>query len=444
MPSLQVIQGQNRGNIYLLDPQTNILGRDPKCQVVLYDRSASRQHTKIECHEKGKCFLEDLGSMNGTFLNGIPLTSGLCELEDRDLIAIGNTELLFFKKEPREQAETELLNEDMIFPSIHSKDLMLLGEDSKMKEMILLLFKAAPQDIPVLITGESGTGKELIAHSIHRNSRRRKALFHAINCATLDSLAESELFGHEKGAFTGAVARRQGIFELANGGTLFLDEIGDTPLPVQAKLLRVLENGTFYRVGGTALIHADVRLIAATNQDLKQKIKEKTFREDLYYRLQGLEILVPPLRQRKTDIKLLAEHFLKTLNTNLGQTIKAFTPEALSLLESYSFPGNVRELKNLIERLLILRNRKEDTLIQAQDLAPYLQTNSLSSRASATPVTSSNWADFSGTLEEFEKIYILNTFEKTNYNKSETARLLGIDRATLYSKLKKFQAEEKK
>lgn len=431
MPMLQVVQGPNRGSFYFLEQGLNILGRDPKCNVVLYDTCASRQHIKIAC-DRGKSILSDLQSTNGTLLNGLTVTQTPFELREGDRIRIGNTELLFVKKEPRQDLETEILEPDFneAYWLQSFQEMMVVGQSPKMKEIISQVFKAAPMDIPVLITGESGTGKELIARSIHRNSSRRRAPFHAINCATLESLADSELFGHEKGAFTGAVAQRQGIFEMANGGTLFLDEIGDAPLEVQVKLLRVLETGSFYRVGGNVLLHTHVRIITATNQNLPQKMKAGTFREDLYYRLQGLEIALPPLRERKEDIKILAEHFLKILNSARSQPIKKFEEEALKLLENYPFPGNVREMKNLIERVLILRTNQEESTLSAKEIQPYLLPPSLA----PTPL-------FKGSLQEIERDYIQQLYQETQRNKSETARILGIDRATLYAKLKKYNIE---
>lgn len=236
----------------------------------------------------------------------------------------------------------------------------IIGKSTKMQEIFKLAEIVAESDSSVLIQGESGTGKEVLAKAIHYNSGRRASAFVTINCAALtETLIESELFGHEKGAFTGAIGRKLGLFETANGGTAFLDEIGEVPTSVQVKLLRVLQNGEIKRVGGNDVIKVDVRIIAATNRDLKQSIKEGRFRDDLYYRLNVISITLPPLRERTEDIPLLANHFLKLYNEKIKKEITGFTPSALKLLLSYHWPGNVRELENAIERAVILCQEKE-------------------------------------------------------------------------------------
>ncbi len=231
----------------------------------------------------------------------------------------------------------------------------MIGREARMREIFERILKIAPSDATVLITGETGTGKELVARAIHRQSPRRDRPFVAMNCAAVtETILESELFGHERGAFTGAVEQRAGKFELANGGTLFLDEVGNIGQPMQAKLLRVLEEREFYRVGGSKLVKVDVRVLVATNRDLDQAVAAGTFREDLYYRLRVVPVHIPPLRERKEDIVPLAEHFLAHYNKTLAKRIQGFTKDVVDRLHAYRWPGNVRELRNVVERAVLL------------------------------------------------------------------------------------------
>ena len=286
----------------------------------------------------------------------------------------------------------------------------------------------------VLITGESGTGKELIARAIHFGSPRAKRPFIPINCSAIPrDLAESLFFGHVKGAFTGATTEQKGQFELADGGTLFLDEIGDMPLDLQSKLLRVLEDGCIIPVGGTHEKHADVRVLAATNTDLQTKIAERTFREDLYFRLAGFTVIVPPLRERKEDIPLLAEHFLNLFATEMGIPKPALSQEALSALASYSFPGNVRELKNIIARALLESDGKE---ILPEHLH-FVSTVSPPSTSTAKKASEAEASEIPLNLNEAEIYLIKRALEHVNGNISEAARLLGISRKRIYRKLGK-------
>jgi DNA-binding NtrC family response regulator len=299
----------------------------------------------------------------------------------------------------------------------------LIGASKLLQEIINLVRKVAPTDSPVLIQGESGTGKELVANTLWRFSRRNEAPFIALNCASLsENLIESELFGHEKGAFTSAYQLKHGLVEVADKGTLFLDEIGEMPLSLQAKLLRFLDSGEFRRVGGNRTLRVDVRLIAATNKDLTTLIKTKNFREDLYYRLNVITITLPPLRDRKDDIPALARHFLGQYARKLSKTIIDLSPEALELLSGYHWPGNVRELENVVERAVILC--EADTL-GAEDLS--IPVPAVVSELGTNP-----------SLEEMEKSYILRVLKEANGNQSKASQLLGIDRKTLYLKLKKY------
>jgi two-component system response regulator AtoC len=298
-----------------------------------------------------------------------------------------------------------------------------VGKSRQIQEILALIMKVAPTDSPVFIQGESGTGKELIANTVWHYSTRKNAPFIALNCATLsENLIESEIFGHEKGAFTSAYQMKHGLVEVADKGTLFLDEIGEMPIALQPKLLRFLDSGEFRRVGGNKTLRVDVRMIAATNKDLSGLIKNGNFREDLYYRLNVINVAIPPLRERKEDIPGLAEHFLKKYGQKLSKSIAGFTTEARELLTGYKWPGNVRELENVIERAVILC---EFDQIGAEDLS--ISSYSAVSEISINP-----------SLEEMEKNYILRVLKEAGGNQSRASQLLGIDRKTLYLKLKKY------
>ncbi len=300
----------------------------------------------------------------------------------------------------------------------------IIAKSSKMRQVIEAIKVVAKSNATVLITGESGTGKELIARAIHSQSYRKDKPFVAVSCAALpESLLESELFGHEKGAFTGAHAQRMGKFEVANRGTLFMDEIGEMSANIQVHLLRVLEEKEFTRVGGNELIKVDVRVISATNKDMKKALANGQFREDLYYRLNVVPIELPSLRERTEDIPLLAQHFLKKFAVENQKEIIDFSPEATDFLLRYEWPGNVRELENAIERAVILT---KNSYIEATDLA---QENLLMAHL-APPGRS---------LKEVERERILNVLNETGGNRSETARILGISRATLYNKIREYE-----
>ncbi len=305
----------------------------------------------------------------------------------------------------------------------------IIAKSSKMQRLIELIKVVGKSNATVLITGESGTGKELVARAIHSQSNRHNKPFIAVSCAALpESLLESELFGHEKGSFTGAYAQKKGKFEFANGGTLFLDEIGEMSANIQVHLLRVLEEKEFTRVGGNEPIKVDVRVISATNKDLRKAIEKQKFREDLYYRLNVVNIELPPLRERKEDIPLLAEHFLNKFTSENRKEITGFSSDAMEFLLNYDWPGNVRELENAIERAVILAR---DSLITIDDLP---QEN-LSLAYSTT--TRKN-------LKEVEKEHILNILRETGDNYSEAARILGVSRMTLYNKAKEYGFDVRK
>jgi two-component system response regulator AtoC len=302
----------------------------------------------------------------------------------------------------------------------------LVTEDPAMKEVLATVGRVAPSDIPVLIQGESGTGKELIARAIHEKSPRAGLPFLAINCAAVpESLLESELFGHEKGSFTGAVARKPGLFELADRGVLLLDEVGEAPLSVQVKLLRVLETKEFLRVGGTRPVRSDVRILSATNRNLKVEMQEGRFREDLYYRLNGVTLQLPSLRNRREDIPLLARHFVDRF---AGK--KKLSPKTLELLKAYAWPGNVRELAMAIQRAVVLCAQET---IEPDDLPLDVRTPDWKAPAVRTALT----------LAEMEREYIATVLEQHQGHRGKTARALGIDPKTLYNKLSQDQGKKK-
>jgi transcriptional regulator with GAF, ATPase, and Fis domain len=343
-------------------------------------------------------------------------------------LLIYNAELLDDLKKTKERVESEnrnLKRQQKVQSSFNS----IVGNSSKLKEILELVRKVSNAPYSVLITGESGSGKELIAKAIHYNSRRAGQPFVVLNCAAIPKdLLESELFGHEKGSFTGATETRQGLFEVANNGTVFLDEIGDMNPHTQAKLLRVLQEKEFQRVGGTKVIRVNVRVLAATNKDLKTAISNGGFREDLFYRLNVVPIHIPPLRERKEDIPLLIEHFLTLSCADVGKGISGFTAEALTFLVNYKWPGNVRELKNVIERIVTLAH--DDSAIGIEMLPPEIYNKS---------VLQVQKYKTSGNLYEAQKQLeiemLVDALKTTKGNKSKAAELLGLSRKVLYEKI---------
>ena len=303
-------------------------------------------------------------------------------------------------------------------------DKVMISQSDKMKPVFSLIDKVAVTDSTVLIQGESGTGKELVARDIHQKSKRNKYPFVAVNCAALhDTLLESELFGHVKGAFTGAHEARQGLFEVADKGTLFLDELGELPTNIQAKLLRVLESGEIRRLGDSKVIFVDTRIITATNKDLTAMVKGGAFREDLFFRINIVRVSLPPLRDRHDDIPLLAQHFLKTHKINT--TEKKFCDDALECMKRYSWPGNIRELENFVENIIIVT---DDEKIGVCNLPEEIRGY----------VTNDYVLDADVSLSDLEKQHIINTLSKMNGNKTRVADTLGISIKTLYNKLKLY------
>jgi len=345
---------------------------------------------------------------------------------DIDELAIAVNKALDFHRlhEENEQLK-ERLHERFAFGNI-------IGKSPVMREMFSTLALVAPSDATVLLTGESGTGKELVANALHENSSRRDFPFIKVNCAALhDNLLESELFGHEKGAFTGASDQRKGRFELAHKGTLFLDEIGDMSLQTQAKILRVLQEGEFERLGGSRTIRADVRLVAATHKDLQAMVGEGTFRQDLYFRLAVVPIALPPLRERSVDIPELANYFLAKYARKNSKDIKGFYPDVLNTFVRYPWPGNIRELENTVERAVILCPGEK---ISLRELPGNLLPADVRSSPPPRP-------EAGLTLRAMERELIRSTLAHTEGNRSRTAKILGVARQTLLNKIKEYELE---
>jgi DNA-binding NtrC family response regulator len=304
----------------------------------------------------------------------------------------------------------------------------VISKNPRMRQILELAAQVASLRSTVLIQGESGTGKELIARAIHTSGDRTQKPFVAVSCAALaETLLESELFGHEKGSFTGATERKRGKFEMADGGTIFLDEIGDISPKLQVDLLRVLQERCFYRVGGSEEVRVDVRVIAATHVNLQLAVSEGKFRDDLFYRLNVIEIRIPPLRERREDIPLLVRHFMERLSHELGKDVGEISQGALKILMDYNWPGNVRELENAVERALVTCKGQELT---DEDFS-FLALNGLASKAWSVPAGM--------TLQEMEKQLIAATIERTGGNIKESAAILGIDRSTMYEKIKRYE-----
>jgi sigma-54 specific flagellar transcriptional regulator A len=314
----------------------------------------------------------------------------------------------------------------------------IIGQSAKMREVFDLIQKVADCDSTILLNGETGTGKGMVARAIHQRSKRRDKPFISINCGAIpENLLESELFGHVRGAFTGATSSKQGKFELADGGTILLDEIGDMSSDLQVKVLKVLEEGEFEQVGGAKTIKVDVRIIAATHRDLSEEVQKGNFREDLYYRLYVIPMMLPALRDRKSDIPYLLSHFLEKSNQKNDRDVKEITDEALTMMMSYSWPGNVRELKNMVERMVVLKGTGK---ITSRDLP--LELKSIHKfESSANIEISDEGICLNSAVTEFEKALILQSLEKTKWVKNKAAKLLHLNRTTLVEKIKRHHLQ---
>ncbi len=416
MSRLVSMEGALQGAVFELGDAPVILGRDLEAGVSLHDDRCSRRHARIERRAQGHT-LCDLGSRNGIYVNERRVKERLLRHGDR--IRLGGSVLLF--------VETALglletaAGTTLIEPA---EALSMVGRSPPFVEALRQIRRVAPAESTVLLLGETGTGKELAARAIHANSPRRAGPLVAVNCAALaEGVVESELFGHEKGAFTGAVAARAGCFEQARGGTVFLDEVGELSAASQARLLRVLDAREFQRVGGSTTLRADVRVVAATHRDLARASSDGTFRQDLYFRLRVVEVRLPSLRERADDVKLLALHLLDSLRRTVNPRVRSISDEALAALARYPWPGNIRELRNTLERAVLLAEADE---VQKLDLPIEVQVGVAGGEEPQTA------------LREIEKREILRTLRLAGGNKTEAARLLGLHRATLYNKLKEY------
>ncbi|HEX2865949.1 MAG TPA: sigma-54 dependent transcriptional regulator [Ignavibacteriales bacterium] len=332
-------------------------------------------------------------------------------------------------------SQVKLVKENKELKKTLNENSVIIGRSPAIHNVLQIITRVAPTDVRVMITGGNGTGKELVAREIHRQSQRMKETFVEVNCAAIpNELIESELFGHEKGSFTGAFQQRIGKFELANKGTLFLDEIGDMSLQAQAKVLRAIEDGKIERVGGNRKIDVDVRIISATNKNLKEEIEKGNFREDLFHRLNVIPVVVPPLKDRIEDIPLLIEHFAQEISTKYKISPVKFTPAAVKALQSFEWTGNVRELRNIIERIIIMMPQKE---ISDKDVFKIVPPSP--SGLDDIMNINNSFQDFK---EKAERAFILRQLEANDWNISKTAELLDIQRSHLYAKMKKYEIEK--
>ena len=411
-----VTRGKDKGKAIVLQKPLVTIGTLPENDLVLTDPTVSRHHAVVEEKADGYV-LRDLSSTNGTFLEGARIREGY--LAAGSAIRLGETDITFSPLE--ERIETVQSSADRFGD--------LIGPSLPMREIFGILERVAPTDIAVLIQGETGTGKELAARAIHNSSRRADKPFVVFDCgAVAPNLIESELFGHEKGAFTDAVKSRQGAIELTDGGTLFLDEIGELTPVLQPKLLRALDQHEVKRVGADQAVKVNVRVVAATNRDLEKEIKAGRFREDLFYRLSAVSVSLPPLRKHKDDIEPIAEHLLTGISADTGKRLQGLSPEAAEALRSYPWPGNVRELKNVLGRAAVL---SDGNRIEVKDLflSQGKKTDTLEGLSGKT-------------LEEIEKAAIHATLKSVSGNKTEAAKVLAIAYSTLYEKMKKYGMRE--
>jgi len=393
-----------------------------------------------EIKSKTKAALEDVGLDGIAFDQAISQLRVLSDAQKKyfyELVDLVAQEIVTFHTEiTRREERISALNNQL--GNRYSYDSMI-GKSKPMQELYALLDKIRNSESTVLIQGENGTGKELIARAIHFNSPRKDSQFVIVNCSAFnENLLDSELFGHVRGSFTGAIKDKKGLFEVAHGGTLFLDEIGDMPLAMQVKLLRVLQEGTLTPVGGTEMRKVDVRVVAATNKDLKEMVEDGTFREDLYYRINVINLMVPPLRDRKEDILILIDHFLARGCKEKNLPVKTFAKRTMEKIFDYSWPGNIRELENEVERLIVLSGN--DQKIPVESLSQRIRDHGEKSKVHGVRVS----GKLKDSLEELEKTMIREGLRRTNWNKSRLAKELGISRAGLIMKVEKYNLDKRR
>ncbi len=429
---LVVTDGPGRGTKLTLNKNVIKVGLRETNDLVLQDKTVSRNHLQLE-YESDVFLLRDLGSTNGTYLNGSRVKEAY--LSPGDLIKLGNTTLEFVSFDEKVQIE----------PSSREEFGLMVGKSRKMRQIFSILEKISPTHATVIIEGETGTGKDLVARAVHENSQRKGKPFIVFDCsAVAPNLIESELFGHEKGSFTGAVKARAGVFEAAQGGTVFLDEIGELTQDLQPKLLRALEQREVKRVGSNAPVKIDVRVICATNRNLRKEVDEGRFREDLYYRLSVVKVSLPALRERPEDIPAIIERFLSIGKYNLQPDgtfkVRRVDDEALKVLSRYAWPGNVRELSNVIERAVSFVDGDTITKPVLEFIFAEMSQGGEDRTERLSPVDAGlPFKDAKQEIvERFEKEYLVSLLAQNNHNLSKASRSAGIDRKHLRNLLKKY------
>lgn len=423
-----------------------LLGRGPECDVVIEDVSVSRKHARLTLSDPP--IIEDLGSTNGIRVQGRRLASGeRAEVAIGAAFELGTTTLVLQRAGSlRPAAPSSRPNAASVAPpsiraTIYEPAHEAIVADPSMHGLYALLDVMAPTSLSVLVLGETGVGKEVYARAVHLRSLRASGPFLQLNCAAFpESLLEAELFGYEKGAFTGAVQAKAGLFESASGGTVFLDEVGEMPLATQAKLLRVLENGEVRRLGSVKAKVVDVRFVAATNRDLRRLIADSRFRSDLFFRLSGFSVTLPPLRARKNDIAPLARHFVQRAAFAIGRPLQRLTEDAIAMLERHDWPGNARELRNVVERALAL---SRDDSIDAEDLLraepdAFGTRTTIETAALRPPMAMPTEADLRAQVRTLEKQRIADALARCGGNQSRAAKLLGISRSMLSDRLDEY------